>query len=63
MKEKCFKCKKKVLMIEQCKCNNKYCLNCLPYFEHSCSFDYKEDKKKILTENNQKIEFAKVVEI
>lgn len=62
MKVRCFKCKKKIILgCEQlCKCSNTFCLNCLPSFEHNCSFDYKEEKKKILSEQNIKIQKSKV---
>lgn len=57
---KCTNCGKKTLFEHECKCLKKFCLNCLPYFNHDCTFDYKNKKKENLTENNPKIIAIKV---
>ena len=62
-KKKCFKCLKKTLYHQKCKCDNDYCFNCLPYFNHNCSFDWKSEKKKDLTIKNPQINFIKVENI
>ena len=60
-KMKCKQCKKKMVLSFDCKCTQSFCINCLPSFMHGCKFDYKEEKKKILTDNNVKIEKEKVI--
>ena len=57
---RCMKCKKKIIIDYKCRCENSFCLNCLPYFSHNCTYDYKENKKTILHENNPKITAVKV---
>ena len=57
---RCPQCKKKTLIEYECKCSEKYCLNCLPYFKHNCSFDYRGQKKDIIKDLNPKIESVKV---
>lgn len=56
----CAKCLKKELIIEECKCNKKLCLNCLPHYNHNCGFDWRKDNEKYLKENNPKIVYVKV---
>ena len=51
--ERCALCKiKKTILIQECKCGNKYCLNCFPPFIHNCSYDYRAEHRKYLSENN-----------
>ena len=57
---RCVLCKKKTMAEYECKCLKKFCLNCLPYFIHNCTYDYKKDKKNNITELNPKIMFQKV---
>ena len=57
---RCVLCKKKTMPEYECKCLKKFCLNCLPYFIHNCTYDYKKDKKNNITELNPKIMFQKV---
>lgn len=59
---KCQNCKRKIIIGYEykCKCNMEFCQKCLPSFIHNCTFDYREHKKKILSESNVKIEKAKV---
>jgi len=57
---RCNRCRKKTVIEYECKCSLKFCLECLPYYIHDCSFDYKKDKQNILIENNPKIVAVKV---
>lgn len=61
--KRCFQCKKKTLMLNECKCKNNYCLNCSPFFNHNCIFNYKEEKQTQLCKDNVKIIAKKVDEI
>lgn len=58
---KCKNCKKKMVLSFDCKCTKSFCINCLPSFIHACTFDYKQEKKKNLSENNVKIDKEKVI--
>ena len=60
---RCTQCRKKIMIDYSCKCSNNFCLNCLPYYKHNCTFDYKEDRKNNLTETNPKIIPIKVNQI
>lgn len=61
---RCSKCtKKKSTIIEKCKCDNYFCLNCLPFFNHDCKFDWRKDKKDYLNKTNPKIIAIKVNDI
>lgn len=57
---KCSKCFKKKILIEKCKCENFFCLNCLPYFNHNCSYDWRKNNQDRLNKLNPKIEAIKV---
>ena len=46
---KCGQCKKKITMDFDCKCSKKFCLDCLPFDRHNCSFDYHQNKRENLT--------------
>ena len=60
---KCYKCKKKTLIEYKCKCDNIFCLNCISSFIHHCSFDYRNEKRKLLEEQNIKVLPDKVLHI
>ena len=60
LKKKCDNCEKRSLIVETCKCNNSYCLYCLPAFNHHCIFDYLEEKRNILRKENPLIISQKV---
>ena len=64
---KCEKCSKKIknsiINVNQCKCEKHYCTECLPYFNHNCSFDYKKTKKEILKVENEPVIAQKIVQI
>jgi len=62
-KKKCYKCKRRKLIIESCKCNFEFCLDCLPFFNHNCIFDWRKENKNILERTNPKIEAIKVSSI
>ena len=57
---RCSKCNKKIIMNYECKCKQNFCLNCLPFYIHNCTYDYKKEKKDMLQENNPKIIAIKV---
>ena len=63
IKKKCQKCLKKKIIIEQCKCKKNLCLDCLPFFNHNCNFDWRQDNKNILEKMNPKIVAIKVCSI
>ena len=49
----CFVCKKKLkLSSYPCKCNQFYCKKHIPENEHLCTFDYKNQQKKIISKQN-----------
>ena len=52
---KCNKCKKKIMFEYECKCKLSFCINCISCFVHGCTFDYKEEKRKQLADNNVKV--------
>lgn len=57
----CNHCNKKInLYYLKCKCNNLYCYKCINNDVHNCSYDYKNEYKKILEKNNKKIIHSKI---
>lgn len=61
MKKRCSNCnKKKNIMVFECKCTKEFCLNCLPFYVHQCTFDYKQENKQTLSNNNQKLESSRL---
>ena len=62
-KNKCSRCLKKKLFIEKCKCENNFCLDCLPYFNHNCDYDWVKNNQDRLNKSNPKIECVKVSSI
>ena len=63
MKSRCHNCNKKTLYINECKCLKSFCLNCLPFFNHTCCFNWQHEKKDTLTKTNPKILAVKVQNI
>ena len=62
---KCKFCKKKLTLVQssiKCRCGNSYCRNCLHPENHNCSYNYKNDKKK-LEEKLVKVDHCKVIKI
>lgn len=64
MKHRCSNenCKKRKLCFD-CDCGKKFCLDCLPWFAHSCEFNFKQKRKDMLVNENPVIEACKVSEI
>ncbi len=60
---KCPNCNKKMNFEMSCKCSKTFCLNCLPSFNHGCSYDYKKENIKILQTKLIKVEKEKIVNI
>ena len=58
-KRRCDQCLKKDLLFS-CKCHKNFCLSHLPWYEHSCSYNFKEERKQNLSENNPKIIDSKI---
>jgi hypothetical protein len=63
IKKKCQKCLKKKLVVEQCKCQKIFCLDCLPSFNHNCDFNWRQENKNNLEKMNPKIIAVKVSSI
>jgi hypothetical protein len=57
--EKCSKCYKKIILVFECKCQNKYCIKCHIPENHNCEFDYKRDGKELLEKKLIQIETSK----
>ena len=56
-KQKCYHCNAKLKMIVfTCKCNHIFCPKHLGAHSHNCTYDYKNEKKKQIEENNPKLE-------
>ena len=54
-------CRKKLgLMPMICRCGISFCMNHFPAEEHACSFDYRADGKKLLTEQVRSCQGEKV---
>jgi len=60
-KIKCNKCNKKIgLIVFECKCNGKFCMNHRFADMHDCTYDFKIDDMNNLIKNNPKIETKKI---
>ena len=56
-KQKCHECGAKLkLIVFTCKCNHIFCQKHLGAHSHKCTYDYKNEKKKQIEENNPKLE-------
>ena len=56
-KQKCYQCNAKLkLIVFTCKCNHIFCQKHLGAHSHNCTYDYKNEKKKQIEENNPKLE-------
>ena len=60
--KRCFNCKKKDYNFI-CNCEKIFCLNCLPWYNHSCEFNYKDKKKDILKDENPQVLSQKIDQI
>ncbi len=63
LRKKCEKCSKKTLVINECKCQKFFCLNCSPYYIHDCKYNWSQNKKENLTQLNPQIIAQKVENI
>ena len=59
--KKCKKCKKKKLIITKCRCDNEYCLAHICAENHNCTFEFKQNGREKLKQENPKISPAKVL--
>ena len=50
--DKCFVCKKNVIVKFICKCDNTFCIKHRMPEDHECTFNFKEHSKKILEKQN-----------
>lgn len=64
-KKRCYTCRTKIKAILpiKCKCNNYYCNLHKDPWEHSCSFDYINEQKEKLKNQNQKIISQKIQQL
>lgn len=63
-KIKCNKCNKKTgLIVFECKCNGKFCMNHRFANTHNCTYDFKIDDMNELIKNNPKIDTKKISSI
>ena len=61
---KCYFCKKNInLMNFECKCKKKFCVNCLLPETHNCTFNFRQEGKKILENKLEKIDSNKIIKI
>lgn len=60
---RCYHCKKKQILLFDCHCNYVFCIRHRMPEDHSCSYDYKKEGKKMLEQNNPKITFQKLEKI
>lgn len=60
---RCERCRKKKTLEFECKCTKKFCLECLPSYVHDCTFNYRDNKKDILSKTTVEAKFVKVVDI
>ena len=60
-KIKCNKCNKKIgLIIFDCKCNGKFCINHRFAETHDCQYNFKTEFTNELIKNNPKINVKKI---
>ena len=60
-KMKCFNCKKKLGLLKfDCKCENKFCANCVQPEIHKCLFNYIEEGRKQLESKLIKVVNTKI---
>jgi predicted nucleic acid binding AN1-type Zn finger protein len=65
-KKRCPICENKLTLVEQniiCKCNRTYCTKHRLPHTHNCNFNFKDNKKNNITENNPSMSFKKIDEI
>lgn len=59
----CMFCKKKSLMLYQCKCGQDYCVHHKNAEHHECTFDYKKFQREIIAKNNPVVAAEKIKKI
>ncbi len=59
--ERCYKCKKKAIVVFKCTCEKTVCLKCRHPEDHGCTHDHGAAFKETNTLNNPKV-IAKKVE-
>jgi len=52
VKRGCQACRRKTVMKITCKCDMVVCFECRYPDKHGCTFDYKEEGRKLLEKNN-----------
>jgi len=60
---RCFKCKKKKLILMDCSCAYQFCIECRFPEVHMCSVDYIEKTKEKLLKENPIVVAEKVLKI
>jgi hypothetical protein len=60
---RCLQCKKKTSIEFDCKCSKKFCINCLPWYNHNCAFDYKQNRSDHLKKTVVEVKNSKVDDI
>lgn len=58
--ERCTKCNKKSWVLHDCKCGDKYCLNHRYPESHNCTYNYKEQARKKLAYQLDKVVVDKI---
>lgn len=59
--DRCAKCSKRIgLLGFQCKCGQRFCGLHRHSYNHSCEFDHSKNARKVLEEQNQKLEHSKI---
>lgn len=63
--QRCTKCKKKINIVTErvCKCNLKFCSNCIFQSQHNCSYDYYNEERKKQTNGLGGGAFSKIEKI
>ena len=56
---RCFFCKKKFVLLLNCHCNHNYCIKHRMPEDHNCSYNFKTEGRKQLSNANPKIESLK----
>lgn len=57
------KCKKKSMIEYKCRCGFVFCVKHKNPEDHKCTFDFREEGKKMLEQKNKKIVKDKVIKI
>ena len=52
--ERCKQCKKKSMILIDCKCGGRFCMKHKDDIKHNCTYDYHEKEKEKLSKNKIK---------